>query len=262
MPYNTVWPGYQRPLDQTEIASFFSFEADKPVSVSISVKCGFEEVIVRPLSKGIKTVKTENLATFILQKPGQYSVEFDGIHSPLTIFYNPVSDFSSPADKNALYYGPGQHFTGTVYLEDGQTVIVDSGAVVYGSFIAIDKKDIKILGYGIIDGSLEERTSDTLLIPYSDDVVFSRERVSAGSFKKWLSDNSVLNGCVRLYRCENCELNGFVCRDSASFTVIPAACDNVVCDNLKLSACGATTPTALTFLTQKTAWLKLLPARL
>lgn len=58
MPYNTVWPGHQRPLDQTEEASFVSFEMDRPVSVSLTASKDFSEAVVRPLSKGME-IETE-----------------------------------------------------------------------------------------------------------------------------------------------------------------------------------------------------------
>ena len=51
--YNTVWPGFQRPVDQTEIAPFLSFEADEPVEVRVTLDRAPREVVVRPLSEGI-----------------------------------------------------------------------------------------------------------------------------------------------------------------------------------------------------------------
>ena len=33
MPYTTVWPGGQRPIEQTVLASFISFEMDEPIEV-------------------------------------------------------------------------------------------------------------------------------------------------------------------------------------------------------------------------------------
>lgn len=53
MPYNTVWPGCQRPMDQTEVASFISFEMDSPVTLELSVRKDVQEAVVRPLSRGI-----------------------------------------------------------------------------------------------------------------------------------------------------------------------------------------------------------------
>ena len=36
MPYNTPWPGMQRPLDQTELAPVLSFSSDETVTVSVT----------------------------------------------------------------------------------------------------------------------------------------------------------------------------------------------------------------------------------
>ena len=55
--------------------------------------------------------------------------------------------------KWVLYYPKGVHHIGLVELESHTTVLIDSGAVVYGSFIAFCAEDIKICGNGIIDGS-------------------------------------------------------------------------------------------------------------
>ena len=52
MPYNTVWPGHQRPLEQTEPASFLSFEMQEPVEVRLTANRPFAEAVVRPLNQG------------------------------------------------------------------------------------------------------------------------------------------------------------------------------------------------------------------
>ena len=36
IPFNRVWPGTQRPVNQTEMAAFVSFAADEPVHVTLS----------------------------------------------------------------------------------------------------------------------------------------------------------------------------------------------------------------------------------
>ena len=38
MPYNTAWPGCQRPFDQTEEAAFLSFESDETVTLTVTYK--------------------------------------------------------------------------------------------------------------------------------------------------------------------------------------------------------------------------------
>ena len=52
-PYNTPWPGRQRPLDQTEEAAFLGFEADEPVTLHIRWAHPVRELTVRPLARGV-----------------------------------------------------------------------------------------------------------------------------------------------------------------------------------------------------------------
>ena len=47
MPYNTVWPGHQRPLEQTEPASFLSFEMQEPVEVRLTAN---REIVLENVS--------------------------------------------------------------------------------------------------------------------------------------------------------------------------------------------------------------------
>ena len=49
MPFNTPWPGHQRPLDQTEEASFISFESDDEVYLKVNFCEDFAKAVVRPL---------------------------------------------------------------------------------------------------------------------------------------------------------------------------------------------------------------------
>ena len=40
VPFNQVWPGYQRPLDQTELAGFAYWGMSGPVTVEVTVAAG------------------------------------------------------------------------------------------------------------------------------------------------------------------------------------------------------------------------------
>ena len=232
MPYNTVWPGMQRPMDQTEIASFLSFEMDEPVTFTVTAENAPEDVVVRPLSKGIVPRVSGKEITFTLTRCGQYTLELDGWHRALHIFANPVSDFGvDKTDPKVRYFAPGVHDMGDIELSDGETLFVDGGAVVYGSVTAIGKKNIRIVGYGVIDGSREERTNDTFLITWgrkqTDDYRNEDE------LRRHLQEMQVLKGCVHLYSCTDSELCGVIARDSSTFAYILANCENCDCNWLK-----------------------------
>ncbi len=236
MPFNCEWPGHQRPLDQTEIAGFVNCESNGPVEVKVAVADTVREACVRPLAENIAVSLEGSSCSFTLPGPGQYVLEPNDHHEALHLFISPEVTVPA-ADENTLYYGPGVHHIGLVELHSGQTVIIDAGAVVYGGFVAFDAENITFTGTGILDGSWEKRTSDTGLI-----TALSLEDVKKTPdlflytelLRDYIARKKVLNGCIRLYSCRNCSIEHITFRDSSTFTVVPAACENIVIDDVKL----------------------------
>ncbi|MDD4888387.1 MAG: hypothetical protein PHU85_00525 [Phycisphaerae bacterium] len=91
-PLNQVWPGYQRPLDQTEVASFSSWDMAGPVEVGIVHTRPVHEARVRPRSCGIVPAAEGNTLRFTLPRPGQFTVELNGTHRALHLFANPPEE--------------------------------------------------------------------------------------------------------------------------------------------------------------------------
>ena len=232
MPYNTVWPGRQRPLEQTEVAAFLSLETDEPIEITVTYQKAPGEVTVRPLSRGIRAALDGCTARLTIPGPGQYTVEADGFHNALHIFANPPRDWGvDKDDPDVLYYGPGVHRVGGVYVKSRQTVYIDRDAVVYGAFSALDQEDVRVCGYGIIDGSWEKRvTGDGF---YLTDFERRLPGLDEEGLKTFLKDQHMLWGNVRFLNCRNVRLEGVTLRDSASFCVIPAGSRNVDIENVK-----------------------------
>ncbi len=206
MPFNRVWPGHQRPLDQTELASFVSFSMDEPTRVRLVPRKTFEEAAIRPLSKDIAPTISGGVIEFTIETPGQYTVELDGTHHALHLFANPVTDFGvDPGADNVLYFGAGAHDAGPIELTSGQVLFIDEGAVVRTAVTARDAANIRIVGAGILDNSWEERDEQ----------------------------GQTHSGCLRLFNCANVEVNGIVFRDSVVWTATVFNCDNVIFDNVK-----------------------------
>lgn len=238
MPYNTVWPGRQRPVEQTELAAFISFETDGNVVLEAVSEAEIQEAVVRPLSKGAKVTVGEDRHSIRAElfSCGSYTLEINGPHNALHVFANPVNDFGvDKNDPNVLYFAPGVHDMGDIELRDGQTLYVDGGAVVYGSVGVFHKKNVRILGYGVIDGSREERDDSTLLITWQNDVPepgmgvfdYGKDFRDEAVLRGHIAEKNVLKGCVHLYSCADCEINGVIARDSATFAYILANCENV-----------------------------------
>ena len=107
MPFNQVWPGYQRPLDQTELAGFAYWGMSGAVEVEVTSQRPFQSVAVRPTSRGIKPTVQGRRITFRLLRPGQVTVELDGPHHALHLFADPPEgEVPKAGDPNVLYFGP------------------------------------------------------------------------------------------------------------------------------------------------------------
>ena len=202
-PFNQVWPGYQRPFEQTEPTSYVSLGSDNPFTLTITPQKSFEKVTVRPLSKNIVPEIMGGSVTVTFPGPGQYSVEFDDRHNVLTVFANPEKTFSvNPDGENVMYFGPGVHyFDEKTELDDNQTVYIDKGAVLYGSLYAENKKNVRILGYGILDNSSFRRST---------------------------------GAPVRFSHCENVLVEGITVVNSSEWSMHFSGCENVCVDNIKL----------------------------
>lgn len=232
MPYNTAWPGNQRPIDQTEEAAFISFESDEAVTLSITYKNNPNEVTVRPLSKHVNTSVDKQTVTCTFVNPGAYTVEADGFHNALHVFFNPINSFEkyTNCSENILHYHAGTHHIGRVELQSNTTVIIDSGAYIYGSFLALCAENITVCGFGVIDGSVEKRVTDSSLLPldYYDCIPANRDAIL-----DIIEKNMVLDGILRFYDCKNIRIEGVIMRDSSTFAFICARCEYVAVENVK-----------------------------
>ena len=257
MPFNCTWPGHQRVLEQTEEAAFINFAMSEPVRVEVTAKKDFTEAVVRPLHDGIVPQINGKTVTFTIEKAGQYTLELDGWHNALHIFANPDCDYGvNPEDENVIYFSAGVHYPGVIRLESNQTVYIDKDAVVYGAVCAVQAENIRILGDGILDGSWQKRTGMSMTCPFdggrrNTDFVSKitkdwpiTEPVYPVQGTNVLKDKDVfwdildtaeyLYTCIRLYGCKNAEVKGVTLRDGTTFTFVPANCENLVIDNIKI----------------------------
>jgi hypothetical protein len=202
-PINQIWPGYQRPKNQTEIASFAYFDFEGEVEIKIISNKEIKSLEIRPKEYGIKPTIKGNTIEFKLSKPSQFIVEVNGYNNALHIFTNPIEIFK--VDKNdpkVHYFGPGMHDAGIIHLNSNETVFIDGGAIVYGVIVSENTSNIKILGRGILDASKIERDSAPMMI--------------------------TLKGVV------NADINGIILRDPHLYTVFPTNCNKITINNIKL----------------------------
>lgn len=168
MPFNRPWPGSQRPLEQTEITAYLPlFTDEQSLEFTITPAVKFKSVVIRPISAGIFPQIKEGSVHFTLPKTGYYTVEFDGPHNVLHLFIDFIHNFDvSENDDSVYYFGPGVHNVGELRVKSGTTVYIHRNAVVYGSILGVNVKNIRILGEGVLDGSFYERKTDDFLLGY------------------------------------------------------------------------------------------------
>lgn len=208
MPFNRVWPGYQRSLDQTESASFITFSADESVVINVRCRRDFAQAVIRPLAKNIKVNRNKNMLNFTLRKPGQYVLETDNEHFALHIFFNEIKEYPEK-EKATYYFGPGVHCPGLVKLHDHDSVYVDDEAIVYGALNCEGAEDIHIFGGGIIDDSCEERIFEHCYKNYT-------------------------KGCIKMYHTKNILIEDVILMNSPIWVISFFYCDNVKIDSVKI----------------------------
>lgn len=207
IPFNRYWPGRQRPLEQTERASYIAFEGEGSVAVTVKPKRAFTNVVVRPLSADVKAVVKDDVISFALPKPGYYVCEVDGTEKALQLFYEQSREFT---EKATISYGPGMHMAGIVRLKDHDRVYIDRDAIVFGCFLGYGVRDVKIFGYGVIDGR-------------------SVERVFEGCYSE------LQPGCIRFHRSCDVSIDGPVLLDSPCWVLSLFACDDVDIRHVKIA---------------------------
>ena len=118
-PLNQVWPGYQRPSEQTEKAAFVMLSSDAEVTLEIEPEYSFGSVTIRPLSRKITPEVSGGKVTVTFPKAGQYVIEFGSHHKTLAVFINPEKSFEKEGD--VLYFGRGVHYVDKrIELSSGQ----------------------------------------------------------------------------------------------------------------------------------------------
>lgn len=209
-PFNTWWPGHQRPVNQTEIVSFVNIVSDEEIDFEVFplTKSVDGRVMIKPYSKEIQHEKTEESIKFSLKENGAYVLEIDDYHGLLYIFNSKPVVCENPDDVT-YYFGKGVHFPGKITLKSNESVYVDKDALVYGCILAEDAENIKIFGNGIFDDSGEERFSEHCYEPYT-------------------------TGNLKLYDCNNVTIEGVGFTNSAIWCINLFHCSNVVIDGVKV----------------------------
>ncbi len=220
-PFNRRWPGHQRQIEQTELINFLSMESDGEVELTIIPRVPSFAVRIRPrsLEAGV-TTDADGVIRVRVTGAAQFTVEPYGRSRALHVFIDPPAAYRvDRADPQLLYFGAGEHDVGDLYLQSGQTLYLDEGAVLYATLYALHAENIRILGRGILDNS---RHRETVLFEAS----VENNKAAVANAKR--------NHAVNFVCCKNVEVDGITIRDSLCYNLTALSSENVQINNLKI----------------------------
>jgi hypothetical protein len=133
----------------------FDFQGKVELAIQRSY-AGFSKVAVRPASYAIKPRVVDDTVYIALDRPANFSVEFDGDkHHNLHVFAGAIEQAAKPGGPDVVVFGPGVHRppagAKVFSFQSGQTVLID-GAAVLDAGISLDNvHDVTIKGHGLIE---------------------------------------------------------------------------------------------------------------
>jgi len=207
-PFNCVWPGHQRPFDQTVAASFVNLVGDEELTVRVVANRSYQRAMLKPYSKEIPMTEQDGEIQFRIKPGDQLVLELDSYHHCLYLFYSKPILCENP-ESVTYYFGPGIHFPGKITLKSNESVYVDANALVYGCIYAEDAENIRIFGNGVLDDTQEERVLN-----------YCYENYTNGNFK--------------MYDCKNITVEGVLMKNSAIWCINLFHCFDVTIDDVKV----------------------------
>lgn len=218
MPFNRVWPGHQRPKDQTKLASFVAFEVTKPGEFAWKLPNGATAARIRPFRRDQGRIVERELIVRV-ERPEQFVIEAGG--TELMVFADaPWQYAAKPGDR---YFGPGEHEAGAIIPRSGERIVLDRGAVVYGNLVLTGVTNVTIEGRGILDTSRIRREQ-----PDWPGVRHLKACGIPGIDSVW--------GTAPFYanRCAGISVSGIVFRDSPRWAMHVIDSRDVTIDGVKL----------------------------
>lgn len=133
-----IWNANTQPT--TTPITYFDFEGRVRLEITMpGLPSQVESAQVLPLACGIVPEVKDGTVSFLIDKPGQYTVVFnENVNKALHIFANPLEEnVPDPNDPNVFYISPGEWTMDAIVLEDNQTLYLSGGAVLH-SIISVN----------------------------------------------------------------------------------------------------------------------------
>ncbi|MGN0833618.1 MAG: glycosyl hydrolase family 28 protein [Kiritimatiellia bacterium] len=198
-PFNREWPGHERELAQTREAKFVRVEADGREQ-ELDVGPAALPATLLPMSAANRLTARDGRWRLRLDAPADYVVDFGEAAPAVHVFGQPPWSYAPQAGD--LYFGPGEHDVGTLAISNSNCrVVIDRGAVFFGTLRVTGATNVTVCGRGTVDGSRCRRRN---------------------------------GGLLRFAKCRGARIEGLVLRDSGGFNLTLDDCDDTVVDGVKI----------------------------
>ena len=225
IPFCRVWPGHQRDVSQTEMSNFVRFDVVEGGRLVVGGK-GVGRRIRRmlPLSEQWRLkVEGDDAVSVQIDRSGFPVLEFEGLPALHVFADPPLAPVPAPQEGGRLIrFSRGEHHPGVVAPRSGDVVVLDEGAVVYGSLFVLNATNVTVTGRGIFDGSRLERSDETMR-------AFRRGH--------GLPEIDTESACFAysVYGSENVVISGVTFRDPPFWTlVVRNQCRHTLIDNVHI----------------------------
>ena len=197
--------GVRQTVYPTDEGQICTFGCDEEVQVKVINVQGFDEAVLRPLSKNYTYEKLDAQTIVFTARPYDRIVaEFDSSEDKqLFIFVNPKSETAgkpSKDDPDVIYYEAGKDYdVKHIKVPSGKTLYLEGGAVLNAKVYMQDSENCKVKGFGIVNGM----------------------------------DNGVEVSGVRVQNCSNVEISGVTILNNTGRVCFNAMSSNILIDNVK-----------------------------
>lgn len=139
---------------QTSVGSFATFGCEGAADIEIATPLETKNIRVAPARHDIKAVTSQGRINFSVAGPVNLLVETEA-REQLYLYINPIETDKPAADAPGVhFFGAGQvHEVNELWLKDNETLYIEGGAVVRGCVRATGAKNVRVAGYGVLDGS-------------------------------------------------------------------------------------------------------------
>ncbi|MBI9070231.1 MAG: hypothetical protein JEY94_01450 [Melioribacteraceae bacterium] len=167
--YSVEVNGTRIPLYYSQVAPIAVFTIKDEAKIDVSWNQQITKVEILPEHLGIKYKVNGNSVELNLKGAAKFYVKLnDNYVYPLVIIAHNKKDWGiNKNDPNVKVFESDKVYNaGEIILNSNETIFIEEGAYVKGSIKAEDAKNIKVLGYGILEGTmyLQESETEAILI--------------------------------------------------------------------------------------------------